>query len=74
MTTQQAEKYNGWTNWDTWNAYNWLTHDEDVYIEAQECQDTQELREFWEEHFPNLDGISTDKIDFNELIEGLEDE
>lgn len=25
------EKYNGWANWSTWNAYNWLTSDEMVY-------------------------------------------
>lgn len=25
------EKYNGWANWPTWNAYNWLTSEEAVY-------------------------------------------
>ena len=30
MTTVE-EKYNGWVNWETWNAYNWLTSEESVY-------------------------------------------
>lgn len=25
------EKYNGWANWSTWNAYNWLTSEKSVY-------------------------------------------
>jgi hypothetical protein len=28
------EKYNGWTNWDTWNSYNWITDDELMYRRA----------------------------------------
>lgn len=27
--------YNGWVNWETWNAYNWLTNDEGTYHEAR---------------------------------------
>lgn len=25
------EKYNGWTNWRTWNLFNWLTMNEEIY-------------------------------------------
>lgn len=25
------ERYNGWINWATWNAFNWLTSEESVY-------------------------------------------
>ena len=28
--------YNGWANWETWNAFNWLTNDEST---ARRCED-----------------------------------
>lgn len=30
------EKHNGWTNWETWEAYNMLTSFEDTYAYARE--------------------------------------
>jgi hypothetical protein len=27
--------YNGWTNWDTWNAHLWLTNEPEVYEAAR---------------------------------------
>ena len=27
----QEEKYQGWTNWETWNVNLWLTNDQSVY-------------------------------------------
>lgn len=34
---QDTETFNGWTNWDTWNANMWLNSDEDVYTAALFC-------------------------------------
>ena len=28
-------KYQGWTNWETWNVNLWLTNDQTVYRETQ---------------------------------------
>ena len=25
------QKYNGWTNWETWNCYCWMTNEEELY-------------------------------------------
>jgi hypothetical protein len=43
------EKYNGWTNWETWNAYNWLTSEEDIMNGAIEVSTDgiTGLREYW---------------------------
>ena len=34
MTTD--EKYNGWTNWETWNTNLWMTNEEGWYHEARD--------------------------------------
>jgi len=31
-----TEKYNGWTNYETWATYLWLTDDESTYMTARE--------------------------------------
>ena len=42
MMTQSTERYNGWCNWDTWEAFNLLTScDEQMYKNA--CKDFNEL-------------------------------
>jgi hypothetical protein len=30
-STNRASSYNGWANWDTWEAYNLITSYEDIY-------------------------------------------
>ncbi len=37
------ERYNGWTNWDTWNSYNWITDDELMYRRACRSTDSDHL-------------------------------
>ena len=32
-----SEKQNGWTNFETWSAYNWLTVDEQTTKEAEQA-------------------------------------
>lgn len=28
------QRHNGWSNWDTWEAYNMLTSFEDIYLDV----------------------------------------
>ncbi len=55
------EKYNGWTNYETWCAHLWMTNDESSYhaaraivsdwmtsdMEAPESRAADSLREWW---------------------------
>jgi hypothetical protein len=46
ITQMKTDPYNGWTNYETWNANLWLTNDEGSYNycvdTAQECYDKAE--------------------------------
>lgn len=39
-------RYNGWYNWDTWNAYNWLTSD---YYTCKYFEDPETPLELWKQ-------------------------
>lgn len=67
--------YNGWTNWETWNSYNWLTSYEHTYKHVAKVVNQGFMGgEGLEEHIKeiidsiNLDNIDVDKVDVNELI------
>lgn len=32
-----SDRYNGWTNWETWNAFNWLSSDETTWWQAKQA-------------------------------------
>lgn len=34
-----SDTYNGWANWDTWNANLWLSNDEYTYSTMLKCAD-----------------------------------
>lgn len=65
--------YNGWTNWDTWNAYNWLTESEGIYNSAKRTTGPTELRELFGEYISGQDGIDLDEVNWDEVYEGLSD-
>ena len=67
------DEYNGWTNWDTWNAYNWLTESEGVYNSAKRTTGPGELRELFGEYISGQDGIDLDEVNWDEVYEGLTD-
>ena len=33
------EKYNGWTDWTTWNVALWINNEQSIYNVAAECND-----------------------------------
>ena len=33
------EKYNGWTDWTTWNCALWINNEQSIYNVAAECND-----------------------------------
>ena len=72
------EKYNGWANWSTWNAYNWLTSEESAYSSVRNAiKDAGWLREnaFLIVEMPDMTEDDRSKIDFVELHEAFaEDE
>jgi hypothetical protein len=80
-------KYNGWANWQTWNAYNWITSYEGEYRiafniakrAANEDGAAAALREWYEGFMPTLppswwsDALQDafDRIDFHEVAAAL---
>ena len=39
-------KYNGWTDWTTWNCALWINNEQSLYNVAAECEDYTEF--LWE--------------------------
>ena len=33
------EKYNGWSDWTTWNVALWINNEESIYNIAKDCND-----------------------------------
>ena len=66
------EAYNGWTNWDTWNANNWLTNDESSYKTVSRARDGKQVKKVFLQLFgKNKDDINVNKVDWDEIHDGL---
>lgn len=72
----ETKKYNGWTNYQTWNVALWIGNDEGLYELAKTCHDyeafTNELKDLSGNapiSFQTPDGVSwTDSgLDIEEL-------
>lgn len=64
------EDYNGWSNWDTWNAHKWISDDEIVSKKAQKTKKPADLLKLFINLFgKNWDNINLKKVDWNELFD-----
>lgn len=64
------EKYNGWTNWDTWNAHLWLSNDEYTYNVLRlnsEPDGFEELATGLIRDMGNRDGIDFGYVNWEEV-------
>ena len=80
-TMTETTTYNGWANYETWNASLWIGNDEFLYNTAKACVEYAELNEspyekfircmFNCENYTTGDGIrwDNDNIDQTEMIE-----
>lgn len=63
QTNLTGETYNGWANYETWNASLWIGNDEFLYNTAKACVKYAELNESPYEKFircmENCDNVNT---------------
>ena len=72
------ERYNGWSDWTTWNVALWINNDQTYYNIAAECEDYLEF--LWEMQvmcgfYGTPDGADYGEAnleEMNELIKGIE--
>ena len=68
----KKEKYNGWSDWTTWNVALWINNDQTYYGIAKECRDYMDF--LYEMHsmigsFATPDGADWGEANIKELDE-----
>ena len=70
-------KYNGWTNYETWNVALWIGNDEGFYNLAKECDDyetfRETIREFGSTETPDKVPWNDSGLDIDELDEMIQE-
>jgi len=78
-------KYNGWTNWETWNINLWLTDDEGSYELVKACKTPgaiKDIVENWADEqgllnkglFTDLINMGLRQVNWVEIFDGLHEE
>ena len=66
--------YNGWTNWDTWNAALWLLNDDEMmYNDVARCETADQIRVYFSNVYGvKYDGINFHKVNWHEILETVQ--
>ena len=68
-------RYNGWSDWTTWNCALWIGGDEGLYNIAKGCEDwfdfILEMQHFGMDKTP--DGAKWTEADYDEMCECLDE-
>ena len=72
----KQEKYNGWSDWTTWNCALWINNEESIYNIAKECNDYIDF--LFEMHsmigsFATPDGADWGEANIEEMNEVIEE-
>lgn len=77
-------RYNGWTNWETWNVLLWVNNDEPMYHELRHfirgnVLTESRVQDFFYELFPDgtpdMDGVhELERVNWYEVTESLEED
>ena len=72
----KKEKYNGWSDWTTWNVALWINNDQTYYGIAKECKDYMDF--LYEMHsmigsFATPDGADWGEANIEEMNEVIEE-
>lgn len=65
--------YNGYKNWETWNAFNWISSDYNLikYFESEKIN-LKDFKQIVIEFIINIpDNITISKIDFKDLYNSV---
>ena len=70
------EKYNGWTDWTTWNCALWINNEPAIYNVASECEDYTEF--LWEMQamcgfYSTPDGADYGEANYDEMNEVIQE-
>ena len=72
----RKEKYNGWTDWTTWNVALWINNDECFYNIAKDCKDYMDFlyeMQYMIGSFATPDGADWGEANIDELNELIEE-
>ena len=70
------EKYNGWTDWTTWNVALWIRNDQTFYSIAKDCKDYMDFlyeMQYMIGSFATPDGADWGEANIEEMNEVIEE-
>ena len=72
----RKEKYNGWSDWTTWNVALWINNDQTYYNIAKECKDYMDFLYEMQAmigSFATPDGADWGEANIDEMNEVIEE-